>query len=285
MNLSEAILWGEDQLKEHGVDDPRIEAEILLCHALNLKPSDLIAHSDKEITKKRSYLFKSYILRRSRHEPTAYITGYQPFMSLNFFVDDNVLIPRPETELLAETTIKEIQKKSIVNYPWSIVDIGTGSGVIAICLAKRLKNVKIKAIDSSSAALKIARKNAKLHSVTKRIDFARGNFLDPVKDKVDLIISNPPYIPSKNISKLQPEVREWEPRSALDGGRDGLIYINKLIKGSPSRLKPGGTLIFEFGFKQAVPIKKLIQEAGVYSSFNVIKDYSGIERILLARRI
>lgn len=277
-NFWEALEWGFSQLLINQIDEPRFEAEILLCHALNAKKSILIAEPDRAIKQATLSAFKKLIKRRIRREPTAYITNIQPFLSLDFRVDQSVLIPRPETELLVETAIEELQPRK--PSPLLIADIGTGSGVIAICLAKALPSANVIGIDSSEKALEIARKNSLLHAVSDRCQFYSGNLFEPLKEKVDLIISNPPYIPSNEIEKLQPEVRDWEPRQALEGGKDGLDCIRQIITKAPEYLKPGGKILLEFGIDQSERIKQLAEENFIHP--RIIRDYSGKERIFLA---
>lgn len=208
------------------------------------------------------------IERRSKNEPIAYIVGTQPFWDLEFFVDSNVLIPRPETEILVEKAIELIKKQGLR----LVADIGTGSGCIAITLAKHLPQIKVIAIESSPKALEVAKKNAKKYGVEKQIEFIQGNFLEPIKGRqVDLIVSNPPYIPSKDLETLMPDVRDFEPHQALDGGSDGLDFIRKLLKANTKHL------IFEFCFGQSPAIRKLCPDV------KIIKDYSGIDRIAIIK--
>ena len=273
MNLTEAIDWGTAQLTAKQIEEARLETELLLVYALCLKRSELILNQSLTIDDKNFQYFKRLIGRRLKHEPTAYITGYQPFLLLDIMVNRSVLIPRPETELLVEAVLRTTNRESRT----TIADIGTGSGCIAVTLAKRLPLAEVYGIDTSNDALKTARNNAETHKIADRCHFIKGNLLEPLKEPVDLIVANPPYIPSGEISKLQPEVRDWEPKQALDGGKDGLDYIRKLLKESPKYLKPNGRLVMEFGFGQAAEIVKL---AGDYfQNIEIIKDYAGIERI------
>jgi len=253
----------------------QFEREILLCHVLKIPRSKLYSHPERKLTQSEQQLFDQLLKRCENHEPIAYILGNQPFMGLDFYVDQNVLIPRPETELLVEEVIKSLAPSP---QHLTIVDIGTGSGCIAIPLAKHLPNTKIIAIDSSQAALEIAKKNAKAHKV--KIDFRLGHLFEPLKEKVDLIVSNPPYIPTTEIETLEPTVKEFEPRSALDGGPDGLDFIKQLIKEAPSHLIPHpqhpapSTIYIEIGYNQANKLKAL-------GNFKFIKDYNGYDRILV----
>jgi release factor glutamine methyltransferase len=274
MNLTEAIDWATDQLCAQEIEDARLEAELLLVHTLGIKKSELILYQSKIIEAKNLKRYQENIKRRLKHEPTAYIIGNQPFLGLNISVNRSVLIPRPETELLVEQALKVASSQ----LPVAIADIGTGSGCIAITLAKRLPLAEVYGIDSSNDALKVAKINAETHKVADRCHFIKGNLLGPLKGPVDLIVSNPPYIPSDEIKKLQPEVREWEPKQALDGGKDGLDYIRKLLKESPKYLKPNGRLVMEFGFGQAAEIEKLATDK--YENIKIIKDYAVIPRII-----
>lgn len=292
MNLTEAIDWAVDALAAGGIDDPRFEAELLLTGALNIKKSELVLYQSKSVEEKNFQRYQELVKRRLKHEPTAYLLGNQPFLGLNIIVNRSVLIPRPETELLAEKVMALIKENNSPHLPAGrhglnvgnqkivIADIGTGSGCIAIALAKGLPQAEVYAIDSSSDALKVAKQNAEQYHVADRCHFIKGNLLDPLKEPVDLIVANPPYIPSAEIKKLQPEVRDWEPKQALDGGKDGLDYIRKIIAESPKHLKPNGRLMMEFGFGQAAEIEKLA--AAIFNQYEVVKDYAGIPRLLIS---
>lgn len=284
MNLAAALAWGIDLLAQSHIEDARMEAEILLGHALNLPRSALISKGQNPLGEKEQKEYENFLQRRANHEPTAYIVGYQPFMGLDFMVDDNVLIPRPETELLVETVIKIFRTQKAEsrtpNTGITIIDIGTGSGCIAIALAKKLPEARIIGIDSSKAAINLALNNARKNGVEKNCCFLLGDLFSPIKDRVDLIVSNPPYIPSAEIGTLQPEVKDWEPKAALDGGKDGLDLIKKLLTEAPRHLKPEGRLIMEFGFGQGDEIKRFASK--YFSKLEIIRDYAGIPRILVA---
>jgi len=253
------------------------EKEILMCHALGIDHARLISHPELFDEKNTKYL--SYKKRRLKHEPVAYITGFQPFMGLKIFVGRSVLIPRPETEELVEKAIDIIKQNTVHGKRYTVHDIGTGSGAIAIVLTKNLPNIKVIGIDSSPKAIKIAKKNAKYHKVSKRCKFVIGDLLDTINIKADMIISNPPYIPTDQIKNLMPDVKDWEPHSALNGGRDGLKYIKEIIKTAPKYLKKEGVLLLEFGINQSKEIKKA---AGNYfSKVNILNDLSEKERFLI----
>ena len=288
--IAKLLNWTTDYFKKYNIEWPHLEAEILLAHALNLKRIELYVRHEKVLTQVELTKFKNLIKRRNLHEPIAYITGNQPFMSLNFIVNPSVLIPRPETEEMVQLTI-ELAKRSMVHSPLSIVDIGAGCGNIAVSLAKFLPEAKIIGIDSSSKALEVAKQNAELNKVANRCQFLLGNLFDPLKNvaanfsspnKIDIIVSNPPYIPTAEIDKLGADVKDFEPVEALDGGKDGLDYIRQLILEGPQHLKDKGYLILEFGFGQAEKIKELANNK--FSGIEIKKDNSGKERFLLARK-
>lgn len=278
MTIAEALAFGLALLSN--LDDSRLETELLLAHALKINRLTLITKQHSNIEPQQQSLFEQFIARRLKHEPTAYIVGYQPFLGLDFKVDKRVLIPRPETELLVEKALSLISHLSFVISHSSIVDVGTGSGCIAITLAKKIPTASVIAIDLSPSALALAKENSATLNV--KLTFLEGDLLAPLKEKVDLIVSNPPYIPTADLAGLDPDVKDWEPVGALDGGNDGLDYIRRLIKDAPSHLNPGGKLMFEFGFGQSELIKALFTADKRYSQVEIFNDYAGIPRIAKA---
>jgi release factor glutamine methyltransferase len=273
--IKKLLDWTTEYFKKFDIEWPHLEAEILLAHALKFKRIDLYVHFERALKEEELKYFKRLILRRSKHEPIAYITGIQPFMSLDFKVDPAVLIPRPETEKLVEATIdlaKEFENPKIL-------DIGTGCGNIAISLAKYIPGSAVLGIDSSAGALNIASENAKIHKIEDRCKFAECDLFPESGNKFDLIVSNPPYIPTGEIDKLQEEIK-FEPRAALDGGPDGLDHIKKIIDSSSKYLTPKGYLILEFGMGQA---NKILEYSGSLREANIMKDNSGIDRILILK--
>ena len=279
--ITKLLDWTTEYFKKYAIEWPHLEAEILLAHALGFKRIELYTNHEKIVTPAELVKFKAMIQRRSQHEPIAYITGNQPFMSLEFHVDRNVLIPRPETEMLVEQVVSCSSAKGGTSCQL-LVDIGTGSGCIAISLAKFLPAVKVIGTDASPAALAIAHKNAETHKVADRCEFRLGNLFEPIHETSDIIISNPPYIPSKEIDGLMTDVKDWEPREALDGGEDGLDYIRKIIAEAPDHLNPNGMLLLEIGFDQGERVKKLAEGIGKYTEIKIIKDLNGSDRVLKA---
>jgi len=263
---------------------PRQEYEILLCHVYQITPTELYAHPERYLPalpagrqaarhgETENQNLQQLIERRLKNEPIAYLVGYQPFLGLKFFVDRSVLIPRPETEILAQLAI-DLKPKTVA-------DIGTGSGAIAVSIAKNLPETKVIGIDSSPAALKIASKNAEYHQVADHCHFIKGHLLDPIPEKLDLIVSNPPYIPTREIENLEPQIRNFEPRPALDGGEDGLHYIRQLIEKSPGHLNPNGLLLMEIGSGQSEKVAGLARQH--FMQVEMLKDLAGIDRILKA---
>ncbi len=281
-NILESLNSSADLLKTRGIDTARLDAELLLAHTLGIKRVTLLTNLSRPLNQKELKTFRELIQLRASREPVAYILREKEFWSIVFKVDKRVLIPRPETELLVQCVLDHMHYGNHLQG----VDIGTGSGVIPIVLAKELDQVKIVAIDCSDDALCLAKENAKAHSVEKKIRFLKGDLFFPLKKETlfDFIVSNPPYIPKGDIEALEPEVNKYEPLSALDGGVDGLEIIKKIIKESPVFLKRGGLLFLELGAGQWQRVKNLILRNGKYEEPQIFKDYSGIERIVMAQR-
>ncbi len=255
-------------------DESRLEQEYLVCEALGIDRSELLSHP--ELMNKNNAKLQEFMSRKNSNEPLAYIVGYQPFMGMKIIVDKNVLIPRPETELLVEQTA---HYALLITHP-TILDIGTGSGAIAVALARLLPTAMITAIDISESALTIAKKNASNQKV--KIDFLQGDLFSSVKNrKFDIVVSNPPYIPTEEVENLDPNVKDFEPRLALDGGDDGLDIIRAIIVDAKDYLNPEGILIFEIGINQSEEVVKLLDKSN-YSNIEIRKDYASIPRIVVA---
>lgn len=261
-------------LKNSGNDNPYFEAHLIFRHILKLSPTDLVLSRNKEISDKDIKIIDEYVKRRVNNEPLQYILKSQEFMGLDFYVDENVLIPRQDTEILVEHILEYFKSECI-----SCIDFGTGSGCIAISIAKFNKNALIKAVDISKEALKIAKKNADANGVLDRISFEEADvFKYESFGKYDLIVSNPPYIRSQDIIDLQKDVKNFEPNLALDGGENGLLYYERIIKIAPKLLKANGMLAFEIGFDQAEDVKKMM--GNDFSSIKIIKDLCGNNRVV-----
>lgn len=257
------------------------EAELLFTEALRCDRASLYQNSNATLSRSTSRFVSSVLKRRINGEPIQYILGKTEFMGLEFKVDKNVLIPRPETEILVETVIKIVHgQRSMVH---SILDIGTGSGCIAVSLAKLVKDIKITATDISSDALKIARENALLNNI--KINFLLSDLFsnhELTTTNYELIVSNPPYIPTREIQTLQPEVR-LEPRIALDGGSDGVDFYRRIIREAPRCLVKRGYLIIEIGFNQKSAIENIFHNSVDFEILEIVKDYNNIDRVIVAK--
>ena len=274
--IFESYKLGIEKLKQAGVASPKMDTLVLLCKVLDCDRTYIYAHGDEKIPNGKLSQFVYLIDKRASHIPLQHLTGFQEFMSLKFFVDSSVLIPRQDTEILVETVLEEAVKFSP---PINILEIGTGSGCIAISISSYLKDCTITALDISTKALNIAKNNATHNHVLNRINFIESNLFSNVPpSKFDIIVSNPPYIPSKDILTLMPEVKLHEPLTALDGGIDGLDFYKRIIKGSISRLNQNGLLAFEVGIYQANSIIELMENH--FCKISTKKDLSGIDRVI-----
>ena len=286
--VMELINWTADYFKKNGIESARLDAELLLGHILNKSRLQLYMDFEQVVSKEHLAQYRELIKKRIERVPVAYLTNHKEFMSLSFYVDESVLIPRPETEVLVENVLK------MESDDFTVLDLGTGSGAIVITLATKRVDWKFIATDISTEAVVVAEKNAQRHRAAERITFLQGNLFEPLQVKhpdeggdesmkFDCIVSNPPYIPSGEILTLMPEVRDYEPRIAIDGGTAGLDFIERLVAESPRFLKENGQLVFEFGYQQGEAVRNLIQSNPQYTDCNIIKDYAGIERVAVAR--
>ncbi|MBW1799319.1 MAG: peptide chain release factor N(5)-glutamine methyltransferase [Deltaproteobacteria bacterium] len=277
-----------DYFKEKGIESPRLNAEILLAHLLNMSRIKLYLHYDQPLTDSEIAGYRSLIRKKIRGEPTQYITGYQEFWSLDFVVGPQVLIPRPESELLVEKTLELCRESELwAEGPAKVLDLGTGCGSLAIAIAKELKDPAIWASDISEEAVSIARKNARRHQVESRIEFLCGDLWQPIKDQglvFDIILSNPPYILSSDIENLSPDVKDYEPLLALDGKEDGMFYIRRIIAEAPHFLVSGGWLLIPMDPDQTDGALELCKENGAYGLQKRFMDYSHRYRVVLAQK-
>jgi len=277
------VLVGATQrLKAGGIDSARLDAEVLMCHALRVEKSQLYVSLDESLELSARHRFGDLLIRRLHHEPIAYITGCQEFWSLDFVVTPDVLIPRPETERLVEISL-ECAGAFDGDLLLRILDIGTGSGALAVTLAKELTRALVLATDVSPAALEIARHNAARHQVADRIQFRASNLFDSIREhEFHIIVANPPYVSRGELSALAPEVSQWEPRTALDGGLDGLDYYRSIVGQGLRHLLPGGALIMEIGAAMGLEITELLGAAGNYTPPLVYQDYALKDRVIVA---
>jgi release factor glutamine methyltransferase len=316
--VREALRAGAELLHKAGIDSARLDAEVLLRHFLGMEKAELYLGSDLALNAMAEREFQKLLLRRAGREPVAYITGHKEFWSLDFVVTPEVLIPRPETELLVELALARATRVAPPHAslspifggegkgegardsrsdafacldskpPLRILDLGTGSGAIAVSLAKELPQARIGAVDIFARAIENACLNARRHGIEDRVEFFCGDLFEPVTEKrqsYDLIVANPPYIRSGELAGLAPEIREWEPIMALDGGADGLLYYRRIIAGAGDYLKAGGSILLELGDAMGEAVARLFADSGGFEPAQVYRDYAGKERVIAAAKI
>ncbi len=277
-----------DFLKEKNIESPRLCAEVLLAHQLNTERLKLYLEYDQPVCEKDLSQYRAMIKRLIDGEPVQYITGIQEFWSMEFIVNRSVLIPRPETEILLEQAIKVYSEEYMDNnHDVSVLDMGTGSGAIAIAIASELQSAKINAVDISGQALDTAKLNAAKHGMESRIGFLQGNLFEPFEidhQYFDIILSNPPYVTKKDYELLPKKIKNFEPKIALESGDDGLSHIRIILEKAPDFLKPGGWIMVEMDPLQTCTALQIINNNPDYTAGQVIKDYSNRDRVVIARK-
>lgn len=266
------------ELRSAAVPEPRREAAALLSFALGRDRTFLQAHPEYVLSDAELSTFTDAVRRRSSHEPLQYITGRQEFWRLEFEVTPDVLIPRPETEILVEAAIERLHGLQAARF----CEVGIGSGCISVSILHSVRDARATATDISPAALIVAEANAARHGVRERLELVNASIFDTVTGQFDLVVSNPPYVPEADIASLQAEVRDHEPSVALSGGGSGLDIISQLVEQSPRVLRPGGSLLMEIGFDQGDRVMSLF-ERGAWQSVEIMPDLQGIPRIVNAR--
>lgn len=274
--IRDLLKWGVDSLYKAGIETAHLDAEVLMAHLIDVDRIHLYAYPKQVLDDETRIRYEELIRQRALRKPVAYITGHVEFMSLDFYVNNNVLIPRPETELIVELLNEFGDGFS------KVLDVGTGSGVIAISLAKYNPGWKVLATDISMEAIDIAQENANRHGVCQRVRFVQMDLFNGLKrcKFFDWIVSNPPYIPTGQLNKLPPDVINYEPIIAIDGGPDGLNVIRKLIDEAHYYLNDEGRLVIEIGYGQVDAIKEILEDTEAYGQYRFIDDLSGIPRIL-----
>ena len=279
MTLAEALREASARLLKAGVDDPRLEAEVLLGHALDVEREELFGKLREPLGLQPQASYETFVDRRMAHEPTAYIIGHREFFGLEFACSPAALIPRPDTELLVETAIDQLRARGAV----LAVDVGTGSGAIAVSLATHMPQARIVATDISAGALALAQRNALAHCVDGRIVFIRGSLFEPLSGRFDLITANLPYIPSRTYNALPPEIREHEPEPALRAGRRGTVMIEAMLAQAVDRLAPGGVLLAEHAWNQGQRLREAAAGHFPTADIETRRDLAGLERLLVVR--
>lgn len=285
-SILKLLQWTTDYFRTRDIESPRASAEILLAYALKLKRIDLYLRWDQPLSSHELEQFKTLIKRRIQREPVAYILGLKEFWSKEFRLTRDVLIPRPETERLVEAALALLPAESTAA-PKRILDLGTGSGAIILALASQQPRHLFFASDCSIKALEVARQNANCHKLTGIIHFFVGDWFRPIHHEIplfDMIISNPPYIPSGDFVGLQPEIYQYEPRIALDGGSDGLGSLKEIISSAHRYLNRHGQLLLEIGHDQKDAVQMTIDKCGQYNHIYFSKDYSGLDRVVQMKK-
>ena len=288
MTVLELLNWSTDCFKDHDIENPRLNAELLLACSLNLTREQLYIRFNDQLKEEEKEGVERLVGRRISGEPLQYILGHQEFWSIDFKVDPRVLIPRPETELLVEQALLILSEIPLGRTPY-VLEIGTGSGAVAISLAKEVGDLFLVATDISRDALLLAKENAKAGGVLHRVAFVKSDLFEPFpalggREPFDLILSNPPYITFSQIDELPKEVRDYEPIVALNGGEDGLDFYRKIIAQTPHYLRRGGWLLLEVGQGQSRIVSRRIEEESHFLKPACIPDLSGIERVVKAQR-
>ena len=274
----EVLKAASDKLSAAKIDNPRLDSEILLANVLNCRRLQLYVDSNRILPLENILKFNQLINQRLEGIPVAYLVGSKDFMGLSFAVNENVLIPRPETEILTEFVgeyLRGLDKEVI------FADLGTGSGAIAVSILKFVKSARAVAVDVSKSALQVAKFNASKFHVENRIEFHCGDLFKPLTVKFDAIVSNPPYIQTSELKTLQKEVK-CEPQLALDGGEDGLSFYRRILRDAPRFLADGGLLAVEIGINQAAAVKKLFEDAN-FADVTILNDLAGIERVVAGK--
>ena len=277
-NISEKLREAAGILQAAKISEPRREAVSLLAFSLQKERSFLIAYSEYELSAEEEERFQEFLQRRANREPFQYITGAQEFYGLEFAVTPDVLIPRPETELLVENALKLLPENAV------FCEVGIGSGCISVAILHEVETTRAIGLDISEKALQIAEKNAKRHQVSQRLLLKTSDVFEALKnEKFDMILSNPPYIPRRDFETLQIEVRDFEPASALTDGKDGLSIIEKIIGDAPRFLKPRAFLLMEIGFDQSAAVSKMLSPE-IWQNIEILPDLQNIQRMLKAQK-
>ncbi len=284
--IGRLLTWTTDYLKQHNSDTPRLDAEVLLAAARGCRRIELYTAFDEPVDDAVRGKFREWVRRRAEGMPVAYLVAEREFYSLPFRVTPDVLIPRPETELLLIRLLDLVKQRGEAGAGVSIADVGTGSGILAVCSARELPKARVTAIDVHPPALEVARANAARHGVAARVEFIAGDLLEslPAERRFDFIVSNPPYVSSAEFAKLPPTVRDFEPRQALLAGPQGTEVIQRLLPQAAQRLNSGGWLLIEVSPMIEPAVAKLLAAQAYLEPAATIKDLAALPRIVQARK-
>ncbi len=277
IQIQDALARAIQTLRNNGVESPRLDAELLLAHTLSTNRAIVLAWPERLLAPKELASYRALIARRVAREPLAYIVGHREFYDLDLVVDSRVLIPRPETELLIERALKIAQKKAT---PLLVADVGSGSGALAVTLAVHLPQATVYALDGSAGALAVTAENARRNGVTERVHCLQGDLLEPLLQMVDLVAANLPYVTTAEWQDLPPEIHDYEPRGALDGGPDGLCLMRRLLATAGAYLRPGGAILLEVGASQGAKVTALAHQHYPGAMVRLYQDYAGLDRLV-----
>lgn len=285
--IQKLLNWTAEYLTDKGVDSPRLSADLLLSHTLGLKRIDLYTQFDKQVPQQQLNMLHDLVKRAGLHEPVAYLTGMTEFYSLELYITPDCLIPRPETELLVQRAIEYLRTRSGIQY---VCDLCTGSGCIAVAIAKNFPEARVTATDISSAALAIAARNVEKHRLNEQIRMLCGDLFEPIIQQLDvnqfdLIVCNPPYVSTGEYEKLDKNVKDYEPESALLAGADGMDVYRRIIEKVYEFLKPSAALILEIGYSQGPAVRKLLEQNCDWAEIKIEKDPHDNDRVVTAIKI
>lgn len=284
--IQKLLNWTTEYLTQKGVDSPRLSAELLLSSVLGLTRIELYTQYNRVVGEEHLARLRELVARAGRHEPIAYLVGRTEFYSLELEVTPDCLIPRPETELLVQRAIEFLRRRAGSR---NVCDLCTGCGTIAVAIAKNVPDARVIATDLSEAALSVAARNVEKHGLQERVELLEGDLFEPLIPQLDvtqfdLIACNPPYVSDAEYEELEKNVKDYEPKTALYGGRDGLDLYRRICEQVGPFLKPDGALLLEIGYKQGPAIKGMLEQAGLFPSIKVDKDLIGHDRVVLAGR-
>jgi len=284
--IQKLLNWVTEYLTNKGVDSPRLSAELLLCHVLALTRIELYTQFDKSVPQRQLDMLRDLVKRAGLHEPVAYLTGRTEFYSIELDITADCLIPRPETELLVQRAIEFLRMRDGVQF---VCDLCTGSGCIAVAIAKNFPDARVIATDISAGAVEVAARNVTKHGLNERIELLQGDLFEPLVGQLDvtefdMIVCNPPYVSSAEYETLAPNVKDYEPKSALLAGTDGLDVYRRLIDRADSFLKPGAALVLEIGYGQGPAVLDLLEQTGAFAEIKIEKDPNDNDRVVTARK-
>lgn len=284
--IGRLLKWTEQFFSAKGIENPRLDAEVLLVHLLKKERIYLYVHFDEPLEMRELAAFRALVRKRAAHIPVALILGEKEFMGLRLSVTEATLVPRPDTEILVQAAIDRLKaRQEETGAPAHFADIGTGTGAVALAVLHYLAKSTAETVDISSAACEVAQRNAAALALTDRITFHTGDLLAPLAGKTfDAILSNPPYIPDADIASLAPEVQRFEPHAALSGGADGLDFYRRLTKDAPAMLEAGGFMALEVGIHQAKAVVALMKVNPRIGRTEILRDYAGVERVVVGWR-